>query len=169
MLMVVIDAHSTWAEIFVVENSTAEATGSTLRSLFARMRLPDQTVSDNGPQFTSDAFRKFASTKSFKHTTGAPYHPPTNGQAETLVQSFNDGAKTDKSGRTLQHRLDRFLLAYRSAPHATTGLGPAQLLHVPNVKTRLDLIKPKIKRKVDKKLRQPNNSTLKSFDHHQNL
>ena len=62
MLMVVIDAHSKWPEIFVMENTTAEETISTLRSLFARMGLPDQIVSDNGPQFTSETFRKFATT-----------------------------------------------------------------------------------------------------------
>ena len=126
--MVVIDAHSKWPEIFVMENTTADVTVSTLRSLFARMGLPDQIVSDNGPQFTSDTFRKFASANGFKHTTGAPYHPSTNGQAERLVQSFKKGVKADKSGRTLQQKLDRFLLAYQSAPHATTGLSPAQLL-----------------------------------------
>ena len=45
--MVVIDAHSKWPEIFVMENTTAEETISTLHSLFARMGLPDQIVSDN--------------------------------------------------------------------------------------------------------------------------
>ena len=60
MLMVVIDAHSKWPEIVVMENTTAEETVSTLRSLFARMGLPDQIVSDNGPQFTFDIFKKFA-------------------------------------------------------------------------------------------------------------
>ena len=155
MLMVVINAHSKWPEIFVKENTTAEVTVSTLCSLFASMGLPDQNVSDNGPQFTSDAFRKFASTNGFKHTTGAPYHPSTNGQAERLVQSFKKGMKADKSSRTLQHKPNRFLLACRSAPHATTGLSPAQLLLGRNVKTRLDLIKPDSKREVNKKLLKP--------------
>ena len=47
--MVVIDAHSKWPEIFVMESTTAKETVSTLRSLFARKGLPDQIVSDNGP------------------------------------------------------------------------------------------------------------------------
>lgn len=163
MLMVVIDAHSKWPEIFVMENTTAEETVCMLRSLFARMGLPDQLVSDNGPQFTSETFRKFASVNGFRHVTGAPYHPSTNGQAERLVQSFKKSVKADKSGRSLQHKLDRFLLAYRSAPHATTELSPAQLLLGRNVKTRLDLIKPDVRREVNKKLLQSNNSTLRSF------
>lgn len=76
--MVVIDAHSKWPEIFVMENTTAEETVSMLRSLFACMGLPDQLVSDNGPQFTSETFRKYASANGFRHVTGAPYHPSAN-------------------------------------------------------------------------------------------
>ena len=120
--MVVIDAHSKWPEIFAMENTTVEETISTLRSLFARMGLPDQIVSDNGPQFTSKTFMKFATANGVKHVTGAPYHPSTNGQVERLVQSFKKGVKADKSSRTLQHKLDRFLLAYQSAPHAVSEL-----------------------------------------------
>ena len=97
--MVVTDALSKWPEIFVMENTSAEDTVSTLRSLFARMGLPDQIVSDNGPQFTS---------------------------------------------KTLQQKFDRFLLTYRSVPHATTALSPAQLLLGRNIRTRLDLIKPDV-------------------------
>lgn len=104
-----------------------------------------------------------------KHVTGAAYHPSTNGQAERLVQSFKKGVKADKSSRILQHKLDRFLLAYRSAPHATTELSPAELLLGWNVKTRLDLIKVEVTRKVNKKLLQSNDHTLKSFDQNQNV
>ena len=72
-------------------------------------------------------------------------------------------SRKDKSGRTFQHKLHRLLLTYRSAPHATTALSPAQLLLGRNVRTRLDLIKPDDTRGVDKKLLQSNNSTLKFF------
>ena len=169
MLMVVIDAHSKWPEIFVMENSTAEETFSMLHSLFTCMGLPDQIVSDNGPQLTSETFRKFATVNGINHVTGAPYHPSTNGQVEKLVQSFKKGVKADKCSRTLKHKLDRFLLAYRSAPHAITELSHAQLLLGRNVKTRLDRIKLDVTREVNKKLLQSNNSTLKSFDQNQNL
>lgn len=62
--MVVIDAHSKWPEVFVMEGTTA---------LFARLELPDQIVSDNGPQFTCRIFRNFTTANSIKLVTGAPY------------------------------------------------------------------------------------------------
>ena len=107
-------------------------------STFARMGLPDQIVSDSRPQFTSKTFRNFSFANGIKHVTGAPHHSSTNDQAERLVQSFKEGLKADKSGRTFQHKLHRLLLTYRSAPHATTTLSPAQLLLGRNVRTRLE-------------------------------
>ena len=86
-----------------------------------------------------------------------------------MVQSLKKGVKADKSSRTLQHKLDRFLLAYRSAPHAVTELSPAQLLLGQNVKTRLDPIKPDVTREVNEKLLQSNSRTLKFFDQNQNV
>ena len=127
------------------------------------MGLPDQIVSDSWPHFTSKTFRKFSFANGIKHVTGAPHHSSTNDQAERLVQSFKKGITADKSGRAFQHKLDRFLPTYRSAPHATTALSPAQLLLGRNVRTRLDLIKPDVTRGVEKKLLQSNNSTLKFF------
>lgn len=123
--MEVIDVHSKWPEIFVMENTTAEETVYTLRSLFPRMGLTDHIAAANGPQFTLENVRKFATANGFKHATGAPNHPSTNGQAERLIQSFKKAA--GKSGRTLQ-QLDRFVLVCRSVPHVATELSLAQLL-----------------------------------------
>ena len=75
----------------MMKDNTAEETLSTLYSLFARLGLPDQMVSDNGPQFTSEALREFTTAKGVKHLTGAPYHSATNGQAQNLVQKFKKG------------------------------------------------------------------------------
>ena len=145
-----------WPEIFVIKNTTAEG-------------LPDQLVSDNGPQFTSETFKKFGSENGFRHFTGAPHHPSINGLAEWLVQNFKKSVKADKSGRSLQHKLDRFLLSYCTSPHTTTEVSPAQLLLGLNVKTSLDLTKPDVRREVDKKLLQSYNSTLRSFKLNQSL
>ena len=112
----------------MMENTTAEETVNTLPSLFPRLGLPDQIVSDNGPQFTPGVLKSFVKEKGIRRVTNAPYHLATNGLVERMVQSFKEAVKADKSGRTVQHKLDRFLLAYRSAPHAVTGLSPSQML-----------------------------------------
>ena len=160
MLLVCTDAHSKWPEIVIMKDTTAEETVEVLRSIFARMGLPEQIVSDNGSQFTSGTFKKFADENGIRHVRGAPYHPSTNGLAERSVQSFKHALKADKSDRSMQHKLDRFLLAYRTAPHATTEVSPAELLFGRNLRTRLDLLMPNVKRKVDGKLLQDESKQL---------
>ena len=126
--LVVVDAHTKWPDIFEMRNTTAAETVATLRSLFARMGLPEQVVSDNGPQFVSgETFHR-----------NEWYHPSTNGLAKRMVQSFKNAVKADRSDRSIQHKLDRFLFAYRTAPHATTGHSPAHLFFGRNLKSRLD-------------------------------
>ena len=56
-----------------------------------------------------------------KHITSAPYHPATNGFAERCVESSKNGMKSDTEVKSLNIKLARFLLAYRNAPHSTTG------------------------------------------------
>ena len=53
-----------------MENTTVEETIRMVGSLFACMGLPDQIVSDSGPQFTSETFRKFVTANSVKRGTG---------------------------------------------------------------------------------------------------
>ena len=161
--LVVVDAHTKWPDIFEMRNTTAAETVATLRSLFARMGLPEQVVSDNGPQFVSGEFKHFTEMNGIRHVTGAPYRPSTNGLVERMVQSFKNAVKADRSDRSIQHKLDRFLFAYRTAPHATAGPSPAQLLFGRNLKSRLDLLKPNIKRVVDGRLLKNEKGTLVSF------
>ena len=44
--------------------------------MFARNGLPEQLVSDNGPQFTSTEFADFMKGN---HILSAPHHPASNG------------------------------------------------------------------------------------------
>ena len=65
MFLVVVDVHTKWTYIFEMRNTTVAETVATLRYLFARMDLPEQVVSDNGPQFVAyptRAWRFVAST-----------------------------------------------------------------------------------------------------------
>ena len=72
-----------------------------------------------------------------------------NGEAEHCVQTFKKSLKTTKSDPgNLQFKLAQFLLSYRSTPHSTTGLSPAELFLKRPLKTRLDLLHLSVERKV---------------------
>jgi len=71
-----------------------------------------------------------------------------NGLAERFVLTVKRGLKTALSEESnLKYSLDRFLLAYRNAPHSTTGQSPAELMLGRPLRTRLDTIKPDISSK----------------------
>ena len=59
MFLVAVDSHSKWPEMFIMSTSTVSKTTEVLRVMFAAYGLPDQIVSDNGPQFISSVFATF--------------------------------------------------------------------------------------------------------------
>ena len=136
--------------------TTAAHTIEVLRQIFARYGLPQQLVSDNGPQFRSEEIQAFARENGIRHTFCAPYHPSSNGSVERLVQTFKQSLQTSaKDGHSLNHRVANFLLSYRTTPHTTTGVTPASLFVGRELRTKLDLIKPDIDRRVcEKQARQ---------------
>ena len=104
--------------------TTTEKTIEALRHLFAAHGLPEQIISDNGPQFTSSNFEKFLRGNGVKHIRCAPYHPSSNGAAERFVRIFKIAMKARQHEALLiQHRLDNFS-TYRTTPHATTNQAP---------------------------------------------
>ncbi|XP_029115138.1 uncharacterized protein K02A2.6-like [Scleropages formosus] len=154
--LVVVDACSKWPEVFSMSSTTATQTITVLRELFARTGVPEQLVSDNGPQFVSEEFQIFLKNNGIRHVTSAPYHPATNGLVERFVQSLKNALRAMVGDKImLTHKLQRFLFAYRNATHATTNRTPAMLFLGRPLRSRLDLLRPNVKRVVqDNQLRQ---------------
>ena len=143
MFLIIVDAHSKWAEVFPTSSTTSASTIRMLSETFARFGVPDRVVSDNGPQFTSDEFKTFVKINGIMHTTSAPYHPSTNGLAERFVQSFKQAMKSAKHDKgTLHTKLARFLFAYRNAPHSTTNETPAVLMFGRKLRSHLNILRP---------------------------
>lgn len=132
-----------------MKSTTVEDTIVVLRRIFASFGLPDQLVSDNGPQFTAREFANFVNANGIRHIRTAPYHPASNGAIERFVQTFKQAMKAGEgNGLSFQHRLQNFLMSYRSTPHATTGTSPASLFLGRPIRTRFDLLRPMVGEKV---------------------
>lgn len=141
MWLVLTDAHSKWPEIFCLnQNSTSSSVINRIREVIVRFGIPEQIVSDNGRQFTSQEFQRFCKNNGIKHTMSSVYHPRSNGAAERLVKTFKR-ALAQSSG-DLDRRLQQFLFQYRITPHSTTGVAPCELLIGRRLRSRMDLIRP---------------------------
>ena len=128
--------------------ATAIATINKLQLTFATHGLPDIIVSDNGANFTSEKFAAFMKSNGIKHVRIAPYHPASNGQAERVVQTVEEGLRKQQ-GETLEIHLAKVLFRHRLTPNTTTGHSPAELLMNRQLKSRLDLNRPDVGRKVE--------------------
>jgi len=146
MFLIVIDAHSKWMEVEIVNSATAPATIEHLR-LIARFGLPEVMVTNNGTRFTSSEFQELAQCNNIRHVRTAPYHPSSNGLSKRAVQTFKLGIKKQLTG-TLQTKLSRFLFHYRLTPNATTGVAPAELMLARRPRSHLDFVVPKMKNRV---------------------
>jgi transposase InsO family protein len=150
MWLIVVDAYSEWPEVIPMQTTTSEKTIAALRNIFAIHGLPEQLVSDNGPQFTSGEFQGFCQTNGINHILVAPYHPSSNGKAERFVQTFKAAMrKSQKGGKDWEKNLSTFLLNYRITAHATTGMPPCELLMKRPLRTRLDIMRPDVKKTVE--------------------
>ena len=79
MWLIIVDSYSKWPEVVPMKSTTASRTIEELRLVFARFGLPEQIITDNGPQFVAEEFQHFAKANGIRHTTVAPYHPRSNG------------------------------------------------------------------------------------------
>ena len=67
MFFVIVYAHSKWAEVIEMKNTTAAAMMTELRQLFATYSLSEQVFTDNGPQFSANEVSSFLKSNGVKH------------------------------------------------------------------------------------------------------
>ncbi|KAK7111385.1 hypothetical protein V1264_011026 [Littorina saxatilis] len=110
-----------------------------IKSIFSRHGVPQSVITDNGPQFKNEEFRKFASTYGFDHTTSSPYYPPANGKAERAVETVKN---------LLKKADDPYIaiMMYRATP-LQIGKSPAELLMGRKIRTIVPYISRNFMRK----------------------
>ena len=79
--LVAMDYYSRYLEIMYLSGGTSSLVIAKLKSMFARWGIPQDVVSDNGPQSSSESFVRFVRSYGFKYTTSSPYYPQSNGLA----------------------------------------------------------------------------------------
>lgn len=160
--LLIVDAHSKWPEIFITKDQTSSTVINVFDSLFARYGLPLSVVSDNQTSFVGHEIQAYYKQHGIRHITSPPYHPASNGQCERFVSSMKQSLRTLHTAQgSPQQKLNKFLAAYRRAPHVTTGASPASLFLKRELRTLLNLGQPNYTSDYEQKIRG-NNVFLKT-------
>lgn len=125
MFLVIVGAHSTWPEVAVTKSTSSERTTEELRSIFSCSGLPQQLVSDNGPQLVSEEFKTFMEENGIQHIKSAPHHPATNGLAETFVEMIKKAVISSRGAQSPKRCQNAFLLSYWNPLRSTAKVSPA--------------------------------------------
>ena len=121
--LITVDYFSGFFEIDHLRKTTATTVITKLKNHFARYGIPEQLVSDNGPQFSCAEFAQFLQHWDCEHTPSSPGNSQANGKAEAAV----------KVAKNLIHKAVRAksdiymaLLDFRNTPSPGYESSPAQ-------------------------------------------
>ena len=133
---------SDYFELDLLPDTTSESVIKATKHHFARHGIADM-VTDNGPQYSSTQFAKFAHEWEFQHFTSSPLHSQSNGKSESAVKiAKNLVKKANQDNKDLHMSL----LEWRNTPDAN-GLGAVQKLMSrtrTNIPTVEALLKPEV-------------------------
>ena len=114
-----------------------------LKSIFSRFGIPKVVISDNGPQFSSHQFMRFAKEWDVKNDPSSPKHVKSNGIAESAVKTVKSIFK-----KAHRNKEDPYLalMAHRSTPSSNDNKSPYEKLFSRPMRTLLPDLR-NIKRK----------------------
>ncbi|XP_059084399.1 uncharacterized protein LOC131881531 [Tigriopus californicus] len=131
--VVMVDRYSGFPFTARLSSTSTEAVWSTLMEWFYLVGFPTTIKTDNGPQFRGP-FAALCVDAGIKHITSSPYHPASNGLAESGVKAVKTLLK--KLGGNDNAKFRGALLEWRCTPRVD-GFSPADAFHARRVRSRL--------------------------------
>ena len=136
-LHVAIDDHSRVAYVEAHNDEKADTTVGFWRRaqdfFWSKGMTIDEVLSDNGKNYTSNAFADVLAERAIKHRRTRPYRPQTNGKAERFNRTMADEflyARMFRSENERRRRLDRWVHDYNHhRNHTAIGGPPASRVH----------------------------------------
>ena len=140
-LLTYIDMATRWPEAIPLWKATTRIVIDQLKSIFCRNGFPLTIVTDNGPQFTSELFRKFLREKGIQHVKSSQYYPQGNGVFERMHGTLNSviSRSADKKGNWAEI-VPMCLYFLRCTPNRSAGISPFLLKHGLEPVTPLQLL-----------------------------
>ena len=88
--LITVDYHSHYFEVDYLPDTLSMTIINKLKHHFARHGIRDIVISDNGPQYISDSFHRFANEWNFDHQTSSPGNSKSNGRGSRKSRKEHD-------------------------------------------------------------------------------
>lgn len=128
-LLVIIDYYSKFAVVEVLHSLSAAVLIKHLIKIFALFGAPTSLRADNGPQMNCEEFKNFCVEWNIKLIFSTPYWPQANGEVERFNRTLGKHLAISRNmGSDWKEDINKFLLAYHSTVHPSTGKSPGELM-----------------------------------------
>ena len=128
--LVTVDYFSGFLTYDTLESETTETVTKVLNNIFRKLGLAEKIISDNGPCFRSNHFRRFCYQLDVGHVTSSPYYHQSNGRAERAIATIEQILKKSASDIDITKALTTYLDTLPSR---------AELFHNRRSNTRLSM------------------------------
>ena len=142
-ILVICDYATRWPEAVPLKSIDAEHIAEELISLFSRVGIPKEILTDQGSNFTSRLLKEVYRLLRIQPIQTSPYHPQTDGLVERFNQTLQSMLRkaASEEGKDWDKLINYVLFAYREVHQASTGFSPFELVHGRAVRGPLDVLR----------------------------
>ena len=130
-ILTLIDYATGFPEAVALKETNSIAVSEALIGIFARVGIPNEILSDQGPQFKSALIGELYRLLGIKPKFTTVYHPQANGRVERLHSTLKSCLKKlcIKNPKDWHKYLIPTLFALREIPSDRTGFSPFEMLY----------------------------------------
>ena len=140
-ILVMVDYATRYPEAIPLRAATAKAVARELMTLFSRVGIVREILTDQGSCFMSRVLKDLLRLLQIRHLRTSVYHPQTDGLVERFNQTLKRMVKKvmEVDGKNWDQLLPHVLFAIRKVPQASTGFSPFELLYGRRPRGLLDI------------------------------
>jgi transposase InsO family protein len=132
--LVLADVYSRFPIVRRLTSLSSQSIIYHLKTIFDEHGIPEVIRSDNGPQYSSSEFRRFAEEYGFRHITSSPHFPQSNGFIERMIRTVKQIFNKAHDSKSDLHLA---MMTYRATPSDHHTPSPAELLFGRKIRTTL--------------------------------